>query len=137
MRGNRGTDTTPERILRSALHRKGLRFWKNRRPVAEVACRADIVFVRARVAVFVDGCFWHRCPRHGVRPRVNSDYWDAKIANNVLRDRRNDDALRERGWCVVRVWEHEPPDTAANRVASLVREASQATSGKDRPSSPG
>jgi DNA mismatch endonuclease (patch repair protein) len=88
-----------------------------------VRCRADVVFARARVAVFVDGCFWHRCPQHGTRPRTHSDYWQAKLDRNVARDRRNDDALTDAGWAVVRIWEHEDADAAADRVQTIVDRA--------------
>jgi DNA mismatch endonuclease (patch repair protein) len=127
MQGNRGVDTKPEVALRSSLHRLGLRFWKNKRPSREVRCRADIVFPRARVAVFVDGCFWHRCPTHGVSPSANSDYWRAKLDRNVARDRRNDRELAAAGWRVVRVWEHDVPDEAAARVLGAL----QPTAGRD------
>lgn len=120
MQGNHGEDTGPERALRSALHRLGLRFFKNRRPTQDVRCRADVVFPGARVAVFVDGCFWHRCPMHGVSPSTNSNYWQAKLDRNVARDRANDQTLRNAGWEVLRVWEHEEPEEAAKRVRSLV-----------------
>jgi DNA mismatch endonuclease, patch repair protein len=120
MQGNRSSDTRPEVALRSALHRRGLRFFKNKRPLAEIRCRADIVFPAARVVVFVDGCFWHRCPKHGVSPSVNVKYWAAKLDRNVARDRRNDRALREAGWHVIRVWEHECVDEAADHVAAAV-----------------
>lgn len=122
MVGNRGADTRPERALRSALHARGLRFFKNRRPVPGLRCRADIVFPTQRVAVFVDGCFWHRCPTHGVSPRANSEYWRAKLDRNVARDLRNDRALRASGWEVVRVWEHENPRHRARSIAMLLRE---------------
>lgn len=121
MQGNRGSDTRPEVALRSALHRRGLRFRKGIRPLgARVRCRADVVFTSARVAVFVDGCFWHRCPDHGTRPRTHADYWQAKLDGNVARDRANDEALAAAGWRVVRVWEHEDPVGAASRIAALL-----------------
>jgi DNA mismatch endonuclease, patch repair protein len=120
MQGNRGSDTKPEVALRSALHRRGLRFFKNRRPLAETPCRADIVFPVAQVAVFIDGCFWHRCPEHGVSPSVNVDYWTAKLDRNVARDRRNDKALLGAGWRVVRNWEHEAVNEAADRVTAAL-----------------
>ncbi len=120
MVGNRGADTKPERALRSALHARGLRFFKNRRPTSEIACRADIVFPSPRLAVFVDGCFWHRCPLHGVSPRANSDYWRAKLDRNIARDRRNDRALRAAGWEVMRVWEHEDPIATAELIAERI-----------------
>lgn len=120
MRGNRGRDTGPEVALRSALHRRGLRFKKHSRPIPDLRSTPDVVFAGARVAVFLDGCFWHRCPEHGNSPRVNSAYWSAKLDGNVARDRCNDAALREAGWEVVRVWEHEDPAAAADRLLQMV-----------------
>lgn len=117
MQGNRGSDTRPEIALRAALHRQGFRFFKNRRPVTAVPCRADIVFPRCQLAVFLDGCFWHRCPEHGILPKTNRTYWTAKLDGNVARDRRNDEALREAGWRVLRIWEHEQIDAAVVRVS--------------------
>jgi DNA mismatch endonuclease (patch repair protein) len=124
MRGNRRKDTRPEIAVRSELHRRGLRFYKNRRPVRDFLCEADIVFPRARVAVFVDGCFWHGCPDHGTRPASNSGYWNAKIDGNTARDRRNDEWLRSNGWLIVRGWEHEPAGRIADRVESALLESS-------------
>jgi DNA mismatch endonuclease (patch repair protein) len=80
-----------------------------------------VVFVSARVAVFVDGCFWHRCPEHGSDPKANASWWKAKLDANVERDRRHDDALRVAGWNVIRVWEHEDPERAGDRVEASVR----------------
>jgi DNA mismatch endonuclease (patch repair protein) len=74
------------------------------------------------VAVFLDGCFWHCCPEHGNRPATNTHYWHAKLARNVARDRRNDEALAEAGWTVMRIWEHELPAEAAARIEGVVRE---------------
>lgn len=121
MQGNRSADTTPERKLRSALHAAGFRYRKNTRPVRSLRCSADIVFPRWRVAVFVDGCYWHGCPDHGTSPRTNAAYWSEKIARNVARDRRNNEALEAAGWTVIRVWEHEAPEQAASRVAAILR----------------
>lgn len=120
MRSNRSTDTTPELRLRSALHRRGRRFRKHRRPVPGLRCTADIVFPRHRVAVFVDGCFWHCCPTHGTRPVRNGDWWAAKLDRNVERDRRNDRHLTEHGWTVLRVWEHEDTDVAVTRIITAL-----------------
>lgn len=121
MRGNRRTGTSPELRLRSALHRLGLRFRKDLRIVANGhAVRPDVVFTKARVAVFCDGCFWHGCPEHGTSPRINADYWGPKLARNRERDQRNDAFLRASGWEVIRVWEHEEPDHAAKRVERVV-----------------
>jgi DNA mismatch endonuclease (patch repair protein) len=119
MRGNRSRDTGPELALRRALHRLGLRFWVQRR-LPPVKTSADIVFPRLRLAVFVDGCFWHGCSEHYRPARSNADYWAIKIARNAWRDRRNDALLRAAGWTVVRVWEHEPVEVAASRVRSEV-----------------
>jgi len=121
MRGNRGTDTQPERLLRSALHRLGLRFRKHQRPIPTLRCSADAVFRVELVAVFVDGCFWHCCPLHGHQPHAHSDYWSTKLERNRVRDRRNDSLLHKAGWLSIRVWEHEPPDLAAARIAEIVR----------------
>lgn len=117
MLGNRRVDTKPEVVLRRALHAAGLRFRKDfRLDLAGVGFRPDIVFTRARVAVFVDGCFWHCCPDHGTQPARNLDYWAPKLARNVQRDREQDAALLAHGWRVVRIWEHEPLAEAVRRV---------------------
>ncbi len=122
MRGNRKVDTGPEVRLRSALHRAGLRFRKNYPVLAGgLRVRPDVVFPRSRVAVFLDGCFWHACPQHGTQPTSNVAYWAPKLARNVDRDRSVDNAMFEAGWIVVRVWEHETPEKAARRVAAAVR----------------
>jgi DNA mismatch endonuclease, patch repair protein len=120
MQGNRKRDTRPELALRSELHRRGLRYRIDTEPLDVLRCRADIVFRRHRVAVFVDGCFWHGCLEHGTSPRTNAPYWGAKIARNVERDRFNDAELSAAGWTVVRVWEHEVPAEAAERIAQVL-----------------
>lgn len=120
MLGNRGRDTRPEVALRSALHRRGLRFRKHARPLPGLRCLPDVVFAPARVAVFVDGCFWHRCPDHGTSPRANAAYWGPKLDRNVARDRLVDGALHAAGWATVRVWEHDDPQSAADRIVALV-----------------
>jgi DNA mismatch endonuclease (patch repair protein) len=121
MLANRRTDTKPELALRRALHRRGLRYRKDYRiDLPGHRVRADIVFTRARLAVFVDGCFWHRCPVHGTDPKSNAAYWAPKLRANVLRDLRTDAALAASGWSVVRVWEHEDPDDAAERVGRAI-----------------
>ena len=120
-RGQRTRDTVPEMALRRELHRRGLRYRVDTAPVTGVRRRADLVFTRRRVAVFVDGCFWHRCPNHGTAPRHNADWWAAKLDRTVARDRDTDQRLADAGWQVVRVWEHEPAATAADRVEAAVR----------------
>jgi DNA mismatch endonuclease, patch repair protein len=117
----RTRDTSPELALRSELHRRSLRFRVDRAPLRELRSRADIVFGPARVAVYVDGCFWHRCPEHESMPKANKEYWEQKLARNVERDAEVDRRLDESGWRVIRVWEHEEPETAANRVEAAVR----------------
>jgi DNA mismatch endonuclease (patch repair protein) len=116
MQGNRKRDTRPELALRSELHRRGFRYRVDTRPLKNLRCRADIVFPRQEVAIFVDGCFWHACPEHGSSPATNATYWSAKIARNVERDRINDAELGAAGWAVIRVWEHEVVADAANRI---------------------
>jgi len=120
MRSNRRRDTGPERRLRPALHGRGWRFRVDLAiPVEDGRPRPDIAFTRRRVAVFVDGCFWHSCPDHGRSPLSNATYWGPKLARNVERDRLDTDRLRAAGWHVVRLWEHVPLQDA---VASVERE---------------
>ena len=124
VRANRKTDTKPEKRLRTLLHRNGYRFRKDLTiQLSDLRVRPDIVFTRQRVAVFVDGCFWHRCPEHGSTPRANSAYWGPKLDRNVERDRLVDERLREAGWQVVRIWEHVNPDEASELVAAAVSAA--------------
>jgi DNA mismatch endonuclease (patch repair protein) len=121
MRRNLKTDTKPEQALRSIIHRQGYRFRKHypiRTP--DRLIKPDIVFPRLRLAVFVDGCFWHCCPIHGNEPRANTDYWKPKLRHNVERDREVDRALKEAGWTVLRVWEHEDPHAVAARIAEAL-----------------
>lgn len=120
-RGNRRTGTKPEMLVRSALHRRGLRFRKDHLIRASgVTVRPDVVFTRRMVAVFVDGCFWHSCPAHQVVPKSNTDYWVPKFQANAARDQRVDAALHAEGWLVVRIWEHEDPEEAAMKVEQVV-----------------
>lgn len=120
MRGNRGRDTKPEMAVRSALHRRGLRFRVHTRPLPDLRRTADVLFRSARVAVFVDGCFWHGCPEHGTQPAANHGYWAPKIARNRERDRETDALLLDAGWLPVRVWEHEDVNEATERIADTV-----------------
>ena len=122
MSKQRSRDTGPERLLRATLHRRGLRYFVHRRPLPEMRREADVVFPRLRVAVFVDGCFWHGCPDHGTKPRRNAEYWETKIARNRARDVDTDTRLKAAGWTTVRIWEHEEPDEAANRIEQLIRQ---------------
>ncbi|MBX6773564.1 MAG: very short patch repair endonuclease [Chloroflexi bacterium] len=120
MLGNKAKDTTPERALRSKLHAMGLRFRKHYSPLPGHRITVDVAFPRQKLAVFVDGCFWHGCPLHGTWPKRNGGFWRAKIERNRERDRQTDEALRAAGWMVVRVWEHEDTDEAVRRIATLI-----------------
>ncbi|MGH9156314.1 MAG: very short patch repair endonuclease [Acidimicrobiales bacterium] len=108
--------------MRSDLHRRGLRFRKDLLlRTGGMKVHPDVVFTRARVAVFVDGCFWHGCPEHQVVPARNRDYWGAEAAAQHRAGRQADEALSSDGWAVVRVWEHEDVAAAGLRIESLVR----------------
>ncbi len=122
MSKQKSRDTGIEMALRKVLHAAGFRYRVHRRPVKGVRREADLVFGPARVAVFVDGCFWHGCPEHGTWPKNNADYWRTKIETNRLRDANTDAVLLEAGWLAVRIWEHEPADIAASRVIETVRQ---------------
>jgi DNA mismatch endonuclease, patch repair protein len=120
MKATRQRDTPAELALRSKLHALGYRYRVDARPIPGVRRRADLVFTRACVAVYVDGCFWHGCPEHGTWPKSNADWWREKIERNRIRDRDTDEQLRSRGWRVLRIWEHEPVSEAVTRVVSVV-----------------
>ncbi len=119
MQRQRRRDTKPETALRRRLHAMGLRYRVDR-PTQAGRRRADIVFGPARVAVFVDGCFWHRCPEHGTDPAANAQWWSRKLDANVARDRDTDESLAGVGWLAIRVWEHEDMHAAAERVRDTV-----------------
>ncbi|MFE1909570.1 very short patch repair endonuclease [Streptomyces gardneri] len=122
MSKQRSRDTGVEIALRRILHASGLRYRVHRRPLKGVRREADIVFGPAKVAVFVDGCFWHGCPEHATWPKTNSGFWREKIEKNRARDANTDALLLEAGWASVRVWEHESADEAAARVTAVVTE---------------
>jgi DNA mismatch endonuclease (patch repair protein) len=121
MQLQRTRDTGPELALRRILHARGLRYRVDRAPIPESRRRADIVFTRLRVAVYVDGCFWHGCPQHGTRSKSNTAWWDEKLRRNRNKDAETDRALVDAGWLVVRIWEHEDPRNAAENVYDIVR----------------
>lgn len=121
MRSTRQRDTAAEVALRRLLHARGLRYRVNRSVILGLRRRADIVFIGARVAVFVDGCFWHCCPLHKSFPKANAQWWSAKLEANRLRDKDTDRRLVTSGWRVVHVWEHESPTEAAERIARMLR----------------
>jgi len=120
MSRQRRTGTAPELALRRELHRRGLRYFVDRAPIRGQRRRADVVFPRRKVAVYVDGCFWHRCPQHATNPKNNAEWWAAKLAGNVARDRTTDQTLHAAGWQVVRIWEHEDAAAAADRVQAAL-----------------
>jgi DNA mismatch endonuclease, patch repair protein len=133
MRAIRRSNTKPEIALRSALHRQGYRFRKDLRLDLDEGARArpDIAFTSRRVAVFVDGCFWHACPDHGRKPAVNEWYWSPKLRRTMERDRAADAALSAAGWQVVRIWEHVPlTDALAAVIAALGETRSRAAGRK-------
>jgi DNA mismatch endonuclease (patch repair protein) len=117
MQANRRRDTIPEVELRSQLHKRGRRFRKDFRvALGSRSVRVDIAFPRQRIAVFVDGCFWHQCPEHGQQPRRNAQYWGPKLIRNVERDLVVNDGLKRLGWRVLRVWEHMALEEAVETV---------------------
>ncbi|MDX2559062.1 very short patch repair endonuclease [Streptomyces sp. TX20-6-3] len=117
MQAIRSRDTKPEQLVRRLLHARGLRYRVAARPLPDLRRTADIVFRPVKVAVFIDGCYWHGCPEHYVAPRTNPGYWSDKVARNMARDGDTDLRLTEAGWTVLRFWEHEAPDACAARIA--------------------
>ena len=117
----RNRHTAPELAIRRELHRRGLRYRVNLPLAGFARARPDIVFTRIRVAVFVDGCFWHCCPDHETFPKTNADWWREKLATNVKRDRTIDKTLADAGWEVIRIWEHEDATAAVDRLQTVVR----------------
>lgn len=121
MSRQRTRDTAAEWALRRLIHARGLRYRVDAVLPGLPRRRADILFPRQKVAVFVDGCFWHGCPEHKTAPKSNAAWWATKLARNIERDRETDTHLAELGWKVVRIWEHENPECAADRVEAAVR----------------
>lgn len=123
MRANRKKDTGPELAVRKLLFARGYRYRVNFKITVEgLSVRPDIVFVGCKVAVFVDGCFWHGCPVHGNMPKANATYWSAKRERNRLRDEKVNRILKENGWLIVRIWEHVDPSTGLDVIAAALRE---------------
>ncbi|SJM61577.1 Very-short-patch mismatch repair endonuclease (G-T specific) [Actinomycetales bacterium JB111] len=113
-------DTAPELALRRLLHSAGLRYRVNYPVPGNRRRTIDIAFIRARLAVFIDGCFWHSCPEHGTSPAANSHWWETKLSTNSERDRDTDRLLEDAGWEVLRIWEHEAAETAAAQVIDAI-----------------
>jgi DNA mismatch endonuclease (patch repair protein) len=118
MQANHRRDTSPEIAVRKILHSEGFRYRVDYAPLGGRR-RADIVFTRQRVAIFIDGCFWHGCPAHATLPKTNTDYWLPKLQRNIERDRETNEMLLSAGWTVLRFWEHEAPQA----VAIVVRDS--------------
>lgn len=124
MRANRRRDTKPELAVRRLVHAMGLRYRVDYAPLsANKRSRADLVFTRAKVAVFIDGCFWHGCPRHHTVASTNAAFWRTKAEGNRVRDERTNTALRDAGWTVLRFWEHQDPHTVADAIREAVLSA--------------
>lgn len=120
MRANRSRDTGPEMAVRRVLHARGLRYRVDHPLPFDRRRRADIAFTRAKVAVFIDGCFWHGCPEHGTTPRTNTAFWSEKIARNRARDQDTVDQLQACGWSAFRFWEHDDPGSVAASICEIV-----------------
>ncbi|MGW0393907.1 very short patch repair endonuclease [Streptomyces sp. NPDC003042] len=120
MQAIRSRDTKPEQVVRRLVHAHGLRYRVAARPLSDLRRTADLVFRPAKVAVFIDGCYWHGCPVHYIAPRTNPGYWSEKVAGNIARDRDTDAQLRQAGWTVLRFWEHESPEASADQIVDTV-----------------
>jgi DNA mismatch endonuclease (patch repair protein) len=116
------SDTAPELALRRELHARGLRYRVQMHVPGNRRRRMDIAFTRARLAVYVDGCFWHGCPEHFTPPRANEKWWHWKIERNKARDRDTDEELLKAGWISLRIWEHVPAQDAADTVVQTYRQ---------------
>lgn len=121
MQGNRRRDTKPEIAVRRLVHAAGLRYRVDHKPLGSLNRRADLVFPRQKIAVFIDGCFWHGCPEHHTVARSNETFWAEKVRRNRERDRDTDERLESNGWLILRAWEHEPPADVAQRVIEAVK----------------
>lgn len=121
----RGRDTMPELAVRRLLHARGHRYRVNHRPLDDKRRTVDIAFSKLRLAVMIDGCFWHACPEHYVEPKTRAEFWRAKIAGNAARDLDTDRRLVEAGWKVLRLWEHEPPEAMVTSIEEALAELSR------------
>jgi DNA mismatch endonuclease (patch repair protein) len=128
MIANRRRDTSPELAIRRLLHARGLRFRVDYPiPTAERTIRADIAFPRRRLAIFVDGCFWHGCPEHGTMPKHNRDYWEPKIARNRERDAHQLRLLHAAGWRALRIWTHQSDHDVGDQIETCLADAGRET----------
>lgn len=134
MKANRRRDTAPERAVRRLLHRAGLRYRVDYAPdQTDRRRKADIVFTKQKIAIYIDGCFWHGCPVHYIEPRTNVDYWRPKIAGNIQRDQMTGERLLSLGWTVLRFWEHEKPGDIAALILTVVQRGKPAPPGASAP----
>jgi DNA mismatch endonuclease (patch repair protein) len=130
MQANRSRDTKPEMAVRRLLHKRGLRYRVGIAPIPDVRRRADVVFSKARVAIFVDGCFWHGCPEHGRKSfNHNVDYWPTKIESNIARDKDTNARLQAAGWTVLRFWEHQSADVVVQAIVDVIEQTVAAPGG--------
>jgi DNA mismatch endonuclease, patch repair protein len=123
MQATPSRDTAPEKALRSIMHRMGLRFRKDIEPIEGVRCKADVVFRKAKVCVFVDGCFWHGCPKHFRPPKTNTEWWLEKVQDNQERDTKKTMLIKKHSWMVLRYWEHEIQSDNAVKIAMKISRA--------------
>ena len=124
MQANRSRDTAPELAVRRLLHARGMRYRVASQPEQSIRRKADIVFTKSRIAIFIDGCFLHGCPEHGTREfRYNVTYWQTKIAANIDRDADTNARLQDAGWTVARFWEHESPERVADEIERILSDA--------------
>ena len=114
-------NTPAEMVIRKEAHRRGLRYRVDKQAAEHIRSRPDMLFIGARIAVYVDGCFWHGCPEHGTWPKNNAEFWRRKIEANIARDRAATKALEEAGWKVIRIWEHEAVPTAVDRIEAAAK----------------
>jgi DNA mismatch endonuclease, patch repair protein len=121
MQAQRARDTAPELAVRRLLHRAGLRYRINYAPLPHIRSRADIVFLRARVAVFIDGCFWHSCPLHASQPKSNEERWARKLARNRERDAQTNQLLSDAGWLPIRIWEHQDASAVVDDLITIIQ----------------
>ncbi len=122
MSRQKSRDTGPEIAVRRALHARGIRYRVDVKLEPDMRTRADLAWRGLKLAVFIDGCFWHGCPEHATRPAANRDWWAQKLDANIARDRRTDDTLRNRGWVVRRFWEHQSPEEIADELVKEIRD---------------
>jgi DNA mismatch endonuclease (patch repair protein) len=123
MQANRSRDTSIELAVRRIAHARGMRYRVNMRPERDIRRTADMVFSGPRVAVFIDGCFWHGCKAHYTRPTSNAAYWSQKVERNRQRDFETNILLRQHGWTILRFWEHEDPVAVADAIEAIVRDS--------------